>query len=355
MKRQILALAASAGAAVALVPAPARADAPAPYRSVGLPFLWPQNSLWDVAASAPDGVWISGAQGAYCVQWMPMTPCNPSSFGNPVVRRWTGSGWKEYPIDGWSGDRVIYSVSTGGGETWIAGGPNDRRYAARFDGTAFRRVALPTSVPAALLEAGPAGVFETELTYAANPPIHRWTGSGWTAQPLPSGFTYAADVQSVVPGEAWAVGLGQRTGDRDVPGVARFDGSAWRTVALPDSLVGTHEAFVKVAPVGPGEIWVAGTSVLAHLKDGVWTVVPRPAGTSGPFTDVDVDASGTPWALVGRTDPWDAVPYRYAGGSWQAVGVPAASKFSVQTVVPGTTTAWAVGAGALGIAAFTTP
>jgi len=95
------------------------AKAAGELRTVSLPFFWPSSSLDTVAAEAPDKVWIGGLQGTSCLQPIPGFPCAVSSSGNPVVRRWTGSGWKEYPINEWSGSRAVRSVTAGGGETWI--------------------------------------------------------------------------------------------------------------------------------------------------------------------------------------------------------------------------------------------
>jgi hypothetical protein len=141
------------------VPTTAHADEGA-FTPVPLPFLWPTADLLDVAADGPGGVWIGGNQGAYCVMWW--TTCGLRSDGNPVARRWDGTAWREYPLNGWTGQGRIQAIATSGGETWIGGAtgsPGSSDYLARFDGTAFQEVEKPTGAGIDMISTGPAGTW----------------------------------------------------------------------------------------------------------------------------------------------------------------------------------------------------
>ncbi|MGW5412998.1 hypothetical protein [Actinomadura geliboluensis] len=276
-----------------LTPGTAHAAA---WHSVPLPFLWWQNRIEDIAAAGPGSVWIAGVQG-----YIPGLPL-PVSYGNPVVRRWDGSGWKEYPLNGWTGQGSIYEVAAAPGEVWVMGGG----YLARFDGAAFQKVAPPPHVSD--IEAGAGGVYATAWSDGT---AYKWNGSGWDPSPLP-------------PDALW-------TGD------------AYETVDPPAAEP------VRAAANGPSGLYALAD--LDPLDDiaarvwrrtaGGWSEVPVPAGLLA--RTITQDATGRLWAAGGISNEYSV--YSLDGTTWTKQYGPAISGVYQLVAVPGTGTVWGRGFG----------
>ncbi|MDL4820075.1 hypothetical protein [Actinomadura opuntiae] len=328
MKR-VIAVVVTIAALVAL-PAPALEAAPE-LRTVSLPFLWPSARLYDVTADGAGGVWVSGVQGKYCLRWGDLCPVYRD--GNPVVRRRVGSSWKEYPINGWTGQGEITRIVSGAGETWIAG---TNSYMARFDGSAFQKVAGPTA-SASVLATGPAGTFANAWDSNFVEHLFKRTGDTWSVVKVP-GVDDVLDLQALTATDAWAVGY--RDGLQQVPAVAHFDGAAWKSVPLPAITDGDNDWFRKVVPVAADNVWGITAKRLAHWNGSAWTWIAAPAGF--PYlADLTVDASGSPWVAPEASAPPEKPPYRYSGGKWEAVTIPAGTAVYNLAAVPGGV--WGVG------------
>ncbi|MBO2463893.1 hypothetical protein [Actinomadura violacea] len=346
MKR-VIAVVATATVVLSLpVPALAAAPAAAPaLRSVSLPFLWPWAQLFEVTADGAGGVWIGGAQGKYCLRWGDLCPVY--SDGNPVVRRRVGSSWKEYPINGWTGQGGIGRIASGAGETWIGGGSSTREasssYVARFDGAAFQKVAIPTD-SVSMLATGPMGTFISGWDLNAGDRLFKRTGDNWTVVQVP-GVDYVADVQALSATDGWAVG--HRDGLQQVPAVAHFDGAAWKSVPLPAGADG--ERFLKVVPVAADDVWAITRKHLAHWNGSAWTFIAAPADYPD-LADLTVDASGAPWVAPVEAAPPAKPPYRYGGGKWETATVPDGAAVLDLAAVPGGI--WGVGTQGQDPAAF---
>ncbi|WP_346042968.1 hypothetical protein [Actinomadura chokoriensis] len=334
MKRIMVAV---VGMTAALVAVPGTAQAAVTdFHSVSLPFLWPDAGLNEVTPDGTGGVWAGGSQGAYCIPLF--DHCEPYN-GNPVVRRYTGSSWKEYPLRGWSGDGGIGTISTYGAETWISA----RRtwgdtpgYLGRFDGSAFQRVAGVHS-EGDRVSTGPAG------TWLYNGPgsVHRRNGSAWTPVPIPEEMRSVNDVQARTATDAWLVGDRYTdAGNHSLPALAHFDGTSWTSVTPPELPAGVNDWITKVVPVAADDVWVIMNGYLAHWSGGAWTVVPAPEN-AGILYDLAVDASGTPW--VAGSPGGDPNLYRYSGGAWELATLPTGTRVNGITVLPGTSTVWGVG------------
>ncbi|MQY07277.1 hypothetical protein [Actinomadura macrotermitis] len=325
--------AAAASAALALIAAaPAAHAAPEPFRVVPLPFLWPRAYVGSTAADSPTSVWVSGKQGMYCV---PVgLSCALSSDGNPVVRRWTGSAWKEYPLDGWTGQGGITQVRTGTGGTWIANATG--RYLARFDGARFTPVPAPDAGAIAVLSSGPAG------TWAVTTSLYHRDGDGWTPAAVPANLRHIADVKARTATDAWAVGVQKwadsSTLEPDVPAIAHFDGTSWQAVPNPAQAPASRERFLKVSPTGANAMWAITTRSLAGWDGSSWTVVPAPPGVVR-FTDLATGADGSPWAIGVPANGVGAL-YHYTGGAWTNAALPVMGVTSL-TAVPGGDAVWA--------------
>ncbi len=332
-------LAAAVGAALLALPVTAHA-AEGDVHSVSLPFFWPRAELDDVAPDGAGGVWIGGGQGAYCVAWIDY--CALYSAGNPVVRRWTGTSWKEYPINGWTGNGLIARVVSGGGQTWIGGGAYDSGYLDRlfvFDGSAFKKVDKPSTSAVSMLSTGPGGTWVAQAAYpdGTQPRLLKREGSTWTGRDLPDIRTIVNDVQGTSASDVWAVGSRPSESGSGPwrPVVAHFDGTSW-TMAPTPALPSDVTSIGQVLPLGPDDVWAVAGYHLAHWDGDDWTVSPAP----GPVTDLAADGSGTLWAATPYGE--EARLYRLSGGAWQAVAVPAGTRLTDITAT-GSSTIWGVG------------
>ncbi|MBO2451196.1 hypothetical protein J4573_29170 [Actinomadura barringtoniae] len=333
MKRVITVVATAA--TLASLPAPAFAGAPE-LRTVSLPFLWSRSELFEVTPDGAGGVWAGGMQGKYCVRWGDLCPVY--SDGNPVVRRRVGSSWQEYPINGWTGQGEIARIASSGGETWIAGGPSastsSSRYVARFDGSAFQNVTVPTS-SINMLATGPAGTFISYWDMDAR--VLKRTGDAWTAVEVP-GFGNINDLQGLTATDVWAVGDREQPQVGSVPAAAHFDGVAWKSVPLPAA--SGNDRFLKVVPVAANNVWAITEKYLMHWNGSAWSPIAPPAGYAD-FADLTVDSSDIPWVAPEESASPLKAPYRYSGGKWEAVTVPTGIEVHDLATVSGVI--WGVG------------
>ncbi|MBE1534689.1 hypothetical protein [Actinomadura algeriensis] len=348
MRRSLISLALAGALVAAAFPGTARA-AETDWNAVRLPFLWHGSGLSEVVPDGAGGVWVGGHQGAYCVPVV-IIGCVSRSDGNPVVRRRTGTSWTEYPINGWTGQGPIDRIASAAGETWIAsirlGYAPD--FLARFDGTAFQRVELPTmqletvgTGAGATWIAGRVGEGAEQVRR-----LFRRTGGTWTAVDLPDGMTAITDLQPSRDGTAvWAIGIGPSA----VRVAARFDGTSWTSV--PPAPVVT--AFSAIVPLAEDDVWAATATEIVHWDGTAWTEAPFPDDypTRGYFEDLTVDASGTIWVTGGGN-----ALHRYRDGEWTRVEFgPYGTVLKALATVPGTNTVWVVGDENSNAIALTTP
>jgi len=317
----IKALMAGAGSMALLLPA-GPAQAAGEWHEVPLPPLWPANFINDLAAAAPDSVWIGGGQGKFCILgWYPYG-CAFSSPGNPVVRRWDGGKWREYPLrDLPSNVAPIDDVGAWGDEVWVHSHVqlDHPEYLARFDGTAFQKMPLPTD-RAVSLSVNPAGVWLKRSTQ------YRWNGSGWTVTPMPDGVRgISGSIHAVSENEAWGLGVGADSG-RDYS-LVRWDGTSWSKVAsLP--MTGEWDTYSSIAVTGPGEVWALqkrpqdAPSRVYRWADGAFTEHSPSFPTQ--LTRLHVDGQGTLFASgYISTSPLTGGTLRFTGTDWVEEPAPA--------------------------------
>ena len=148
--------------------------------------------------------------------------------------------------------------------------------------------------------------------------IRRWDGKALVEVPAPEGVRAFEAIWGSGPRDVWVGGDG---------GVARWDGTAWRTFAME------KERIRAIAGTGPADIWVIGR--VARRWDGSrWTEVPRPPGmpASGIYwlgaapgghvfaTDREGNiyrSEQATLALIGRIRPWTD-RQRTSPGVWEA-------------------------------------
>ncbi|TDC51558.1 hypothetical protein E1281_20250 [Actinomadura sp. KC345] len=357
MKRALLRAAAAGAAAVLAVSVAALpASAADTWRKVDLPFLWPNASIADIAAAAPGDVWIAGVQGSFCIQPVPMWPCVISSSGNPVVRQWDGSRWREYPIDGWTGTGSMRQVAAGGGETWVAGGIGGT-YVGRLNGRAFEPASVPGGIEALTeLAGGPAGVWAVTLGDDGTSSLPRRAGGAWTRTPVPADLDHISDVQARTPTDAWAVGETEPAEDapglEESPAIAHWDGSTWTSV--PAHTESARDAgLLAVAPAGVGEVWAISRKALLYWDGASWTTIPGPSGVY-QMRDLAADDAGNPWAIV-ETTSFGYTLFRYIDGAWQQHDLSPTGRVDEIASVPGTGALWATGGDARTPFAWTNP
>ncbi|MEV5828541.1 hypothetical protein AB0L25_23565 [Spirillospora sp. NPDC052242] len=345
--------------AAASVPASAATAATAPdpaaplgLASVGLPWFWPNNHLYGLAAASPDSVWISGLQGEIVVPG-PIPGTGKTIPGNPVVRRWTGDRWVEYDLGGLSRHGTITGVHAAGPEdVWINGtrhlDGSSEPYVARFTGTAFTEVELPAGSTSAGLQVRGADVW-----LLSTGGVYRRTGDAWTHVAPPAfrdGTLNAADIRA--DDDIWMLGRSDRYSGDTV--ARRFDGREWRDVPVeqpPGSAWMTD-----VLGVSPTEAWAVGTNhrtspatpVIMRWDGASWTDVEPPAGLN-ELSKLVPGPDGTVWALGHSLhEPAEPGLLRLDGGTWRRVRTtpaPNRSNFhgTAMAVVPGTGHLWLLG------------
>ncbi|MFG2089686.1 MULTISPECIES: hypothetical protein [unclassified Spirillospora] len=332
--------------------APASAAARGGFERVPLPFFWPNNNLYDVAAASPDSVWIAGNQGELVIPG-PIPGTGTLIHGNPVVRRWKNGGWTEYDLQGLAGRGTIMDVDAVGPEdVWITGpaygsGDTATTYLAHFTGSAFTRVALPPGTDRADLQARASGVWLSTAT-----DVHRRTGGTWThVTAIPEMEQDTTHIRA--DDDIWVLGSASRE-DRAL--IARhWDGRSWRTVPmnLPS---GNDAGITDMVAVSPMDAWAIGfaspgapgSPVLTHWDGTAWTTVTPPAGLNS-FNRIVQGEDGTLW-IIGHAADEPAKPglLRYSGGTWERVpttAVPNRSTINATAlaVVPGTGALWTLG------------
>jgi hypothetical protein len=238
------------------------------------------------------------------------------------------------------------------GEPVPASGPACSADVERWDGTAWRRVQIPSDAfladspddPLAASSASDAWIFPAssaqigDVDYTYNYALH-WNGTTWHASAFP-GKLIVQSAADLGPGDVWAFGVTQSSADTTIPYTARFNGRSWHQVKLP------------VAPMAAGRtgrdgLWVIGPTVATADREAsqqriiglYWNgrswrrlVVPKiavPAGQSA-FDAASVAAGGPGdlwWSYQALNDTTNASRnglLHWNGAGWRAIALPAA-------------------------------
>lgn len=318
------------------------------WREIGLPYLWPRNRLHDVAAAGPQDVWITGQQGSVPIFSGPLGTIVWTD-GNPVVRRWDGARWREYPLNDFTGTGRIGAVSAHGSEVWISGGDADGPYAARFNGSAFVAVTLPSGLHGAEVVTNAAGTWLISHEQDVNMGLFRWQDGAFVRQTIPASTHMLTDVVATGPAEAWAVGSRLVDGVGGVPMAVRWRNGAWAEVPLPGDLGARRLSSAAAAEnglwatAGPSDDNSVPVTALVRWTGTAWQRVALPADRDVKVQRITADGNGTPLLIAEhQVTGFPTVLFRRTGDTWTRLPAPTATLGAV-TGVPGTSAIWAVG------------
>ena len=258
------------------------------------------------------------------------------AYGNGIalqtlIERWNGSAWKIVPSPNPGGvsrsDSLTAVDAVSRANVWAVGSfrrqGTIRTLTLHWDGSTWKRVHSPNpgGSDAANLLSGVAVLSPSDVwavgahnTLQGNHTlILHWDGSGWTRvkSPNPSqSVNLHTDVLSAVSAssqsDAWAVGnFYDGTARRAL--TLHWDGDHWSSVAGPNATNSDSANLFDVA-TDPADAWAVGysgccvySSLIAEWGGSGWQILPspHPGNPSGDdvFTGVDVDSSGSGWAV----------------------------------------------------------
>ena len=151
----------------------------------------------------------------------------------------------------------------------------------------------------------------------ANAQIHKWNGTSWIQQTIPTiaGGSYLFGIGAVSASDIWAVG--GKAGSPFLCYAMHYNGSSWAEVAVPPAPGSGRNNFNAVHGLSANDVWAVGTwganvgdyhFLAMHWNGSTWTNSPIPNtvnnGVDGELLDVK---------MVSANDVW-AVGYSLAGG-----------------------------------------
>jgi hypothetical protein len=211
---------------------------------------------------------------------------SPSRPTDSFALLWRDGRWRPFRLT--PGARVTSAAVFSPSNAWAVGFIGDSRYAARFNGTRWRRVPIPVRAAAAAF-AAPRNIWvvgpQRPLALA------HWTGR-WQTIPLPPGLAPSGGfidhpwVVSDGSRGAWVALTVQLGGgrDRNIGGVLlHWTGSKWENLTPRFPTLGLG----PLSPDGHGGIWIASSSstssvgcpscdinAMFHFRQGVWSKTP---------------------------------------------------------------------------------
>jgi hypothetical protein len=317
------------------------------WTSVASPF--PNGFLFRLSAPTPGEVWVTGQNntnfkvGVY--RYNGTWTSYPDVGGDNVFMLSASEGWATnygfiYHWDGtdWTfedyADFYVSGLSGASGQAWAVGAA-DTILTRSSSGTWSKQHGGPTTNA---LYAASAVSPDEMWAVGSNGIILRYSGGTW--QQVPGGSnTYLSDIQMLSSTEGYAVG-----GDFSDNGeIIRWDGTVWKTVAIPD------EPMNGVYMLGGGNGWAVGQDgAIWRATSGAWK------GASSPVTvtlnSVAMDSPTHGWAVGSdydfSTDTYRNALLEYNGTAWidRTSTLPAGSP-NLQDVAlaPGGNSGWAVG------------
>ncbi|MFG2713697.1 hypothetical protein ACGFX2_24510 [Streptomyces goshikiensis] len=279
--------------------------------------------------------------------------------------------WEIFPVDSWPGtnhpfDRLDFAadgtVMALGRSGYFPDGPfgpyqedplawgrkgMDWR-ATEYSGFASGTRPLKGLTVGAANDAWAVGTRWDQPTMRDVPQLLHWNGTAWTNQT--AGATDLDEPRQVsgAGSQVWVVG--RRARAYNEASVARWNGSAWRGVALPSTL-GAFTQLLAVEVVGANDVWVAGTtgasaagpktSLVMHWNGTSWTTLPAPFGAAAGQVSTLLVRGTECWAGGIAADR--ATVASWNGRAW-SVSAPATTSYSeVTQLATYGSQVWAVG------------
>lgn len=285
------------------------------------------------------------------------------TVASPAAATTQETGWRIADVSPtYAGDGFRDVVATGPDDAWAVGNAPccdpEQRKISHWDGTAWQPVTPPPA---------PQGAdYPTLTTVGASSPDnvwifgngadgpafgHHWNGTAWETT------TFGKDIvvgEAAVTGpeDAWLTGS-QWTGTGERPVVEHYDGGQWTSSPLPD----TVQSVRQISGTSADDVWVMGwggtAPVTLHWNGSAWRTVALPAPALDPGVSV------TPGAVlaVGAHDAWASgvlfqdgvrpgpVLWHWNGKRWCLVTVDAPQDSLTRLAPDGTGGLWMVSAG----------
>jgi hypothetical protein len=157
-----------------------------------------------------EGVDATGPTDAWAVGWGSNDIYG--SPGVPIALRWNGTNWRSVRLPG-TGSTALYAVEAlTPSNVWVAGqtlvdGYSWQPYVAHFDGTSWRRVAIPTiddgGQLADIVALSPSNIVAVGTSGGGDSLVLHWNGSSWAREAAPRATLTGA---AAGPNTFWAVG-----------------------------------------------------------------------------------------------------------------------------------------------------
>ncbi|MFA1539064.1 hypothetical protein [Actinomadura monticuli] len=145
---------------------------------------------------------------------------------------------------------------------------------------------------------------------SSNAIVRRWNGASWENRNPPGAWNLEiVDIDASSPENVWLSG-----GKADQGYLARWDGSRWTQIALPESCASA--VYLRLEAVDDG-VW-ASNGCLARWRNGAWTAYDVDAYVHR----IDAVSDTELWAGGSRLGPYRSAMLRWDGTEWSEPAVP---------------------------------
>jgi hypothetical protein len=223
------------------------------WRKVGLPSAFSGTAVTDLDASAKGNVWLTGFD----------------MFGSRAAR-WDGKKWR---VTTWKGGRNGRTYAVGAREGWYFGDVDERPDLTRhFDGKRWRRIAYP------LITQGFSAASSREIWTVGEkrlrngtrvPGVARWNGKAWRLVPFPTDLPMP-EFTGVEALSATNVYVTMRSVDKAI--LFHWNGKKWRRVPPMQGLPQLGHG----ASDGSGGLWFSAKGGAVHYRNGNWRFLRQP-------------------------------------------------------------------------------
>ncbi|HEY2640943.1 MAG TPA: hypothetical protein VGI66_13805 [Streptosporangiaceae bacterium] len=267
--------------------------------------------------------------------------------GSPIAARWRGRHWYTFALPRAVQGSVIAASAVSSSDIWsvtsngsVIHWNGKRWYVAKH---------LPVTTTAWVITGITAFSHGDVWVFGASgygPGIGTWHQHGRTWTHVTGSGNDIAAGSALSPASIWAI-----NGDsKPVSALMHYNGATWRQVRAK-ALTGL--SFGSVVAITPGDVWALGSGPkpgqhwLLHLARKSWTRVAVPTRPGVPYR-IFADGQGGLWAAATNSDGSYRLLHYSRSGRWSnsLTGMYGTGIGDI-AVIPGTTSAWGVGAVAL--------